>query len=112
MRLSEIKGDRVFEVIADIIEPVCNIAEDEEVRHLFIKERVPEGMTAEEFVLKTKVKKALPKLLRDHKADLVAILATLKGVTAQEYMGELSMATLMSDVADMLNDEELVAFFQ
>ena len=29
MRLSDIQGERVFDVIADIIDPIANIAEDD-----------------------------------------------------------------------------------
>ena len=38
MRLSDIKGDRVFDVIADIIDPIANIASDETASALFKRE--------------------------------------------------------------------------
>ena len=39
MRLSDIQGDRVFDVIADIIDPVANIAEDDDAASFFKREK-------------------------------------------------------------------------
>ena len=46
MKLSDVKGDRTLEVIADLIEPICTIAEDENAAALFKREQLPDGMTA------------------------------------------------------------------
>jgi hypothetical protein len=109
MRLSDIRGDRVFDVVADITEPLCNIATDEDAAYLFKRMELPEGMTTTEFAL-DKVKKALPVLMRNHKDDLVAILATLEGVPADEYRDGMSMASLVKGVYELLTDEDLLAF--
>ena len=45
MRLSDIKGERTLDVIAEIIEPIANIAEDEAAAELFRREKPPEGMS-------------------------------------------------------------------
>ena len=50
MKLSDVKGDRVFDVIADIIDPIANIAEDEKASAMFRREKLPEGMTEKQFV--------------------------------------------------------------
>lgn len=110
MRLSEIKGERVFDVIADIIEPACSIAQDKDAADLFdrSKER-PEGMTAKEFALE-RVKRSVPKLMRSHRDDLVAIMAAIEGVSFEEYMGEVTISSLIKAVYEMLTDEDLLAF--
>lgn len=110
MRLSEIKGERVFDVIAEIIEPACNIAQDKEAADLFdrSKER-PDGMSAKDFALE-RVKASMPKLMRTHKDDLVAILAAIEGVTPSEYMDGLTMPKLIQGVFEILTDEDLLAF--
>ena len=51
MRLSDIKGDRTLEVIAEIIDPIANIAEDEEASAMFKREKLPDGMTAKKFLM-------------------------------------------------------------
>lgn len=110
MRLSEIKGDRVFEVIADIIEPACNIAQDKDAAILFDRsEKRPKGMSDTEFAL-SKVKRAMPKLMRSHKDDLVAILSSIDGVDPDEYRESLTMPKLIQGVLEILTDEDLLAF--
>ena len=66
MKLSDIHGERVFDVIADIIDPIANIAEDEKASAMFRREKIPEGMTAKEFAMQ-RARKALPALLKQHK---------------------------------------------
>ena len=82
MRLSDIKGDRVFDVIADIIDPIANIASDETASALFKREKLPEGMTAKAFLLE-RARKAVPALLKGHKSDIIAVLATIQTRTAR-----------------------------
>lgn len=109
MRLSEIRGERVFDVIAEIIEPACNIAQDECAARLFERNR-PEGMEPKDYALE-KVKTSMPVLLRNHKSDMVAILSAIEGVDADEYMRDLTIPKLISGVYVMLTDEDLLAFF-
>ena len=49
MRLSDIQGERVFDVIADTIVPIANIAEDDAASALFKREKLPDGMTVQQF---------------------------------------------------------------
>lgn len=109
MRLSDIRGERVFDVIADIMDPVYNIATDPEASKLFRREGRPEGMEAREWALR-RAKESLPPLMREHKADMVAILATLEGQTPEEYAEGLTMPTLLKGIYEMLTDEDLLAF--
>lgn len=109
MRLSEIRGDRVFEVVADITEPLCNIATDEQAAHLFKRGKIPEGMTSKEFVI-SKFKTALPALMRNHKDDLCTILAALDDKPVDEYRRSITMASLVGGVYELLTDEDLMAF--
>ena len=110
MRLSDIKGDRVFDVIADIIDPIANIASDETASSLFKREKLPEGMTAKEFVTQ-RARKALPALLKGHKGDIIAILASIEGVSAESYKGALNLVKLMRDATELLTDEAFGALF-
>ena len=110
MRLSDIKGDRTLEVIAEIIDPIANIAEDEESSALFKREKLPEGMTAKKFLM-NRVRKSLPVLLKDHKADIIAILSAIEGVSAEEYAGSLNLVKLIKDCNDLLTDEVFMELF-
>lgn len=110
MKLSDIHGERVFDVIADIIDPIANIAEDEKASAMFRREKIPEGMTAKEFAMQ-RARKALPALLKGHKGDIIAILASIEGVSAESYKGVLSLVKLMRDATELLTDDAFTALF-
>lgn len=110
MRLSDIKGDRTLDVIAEIIEPIANISEDEEASAMFKREKLPDGMTAKKFLMK-RARKSLPVLLKGHKADIIAILSAIEGVSAEEYAGALNLVKLAKDCTDLLTDEAFMELF-
>ena len=110
MRLSDIKGDRTLEVIAEIIDPIANIAEDEEASTMFKREKLPDGMTAKKFLMK-RVRKSLPVLMKGHKADIIAILSSIEGVSREEYAGALNLVKLVKDCTDLLTDEVFMELF-
>lgn len=110
MRLSDIQGERTLEVIADIIDPIANIAEDDKASYLFHKEKLPDGMTAKKFLLQ-KARKAIPSLLKTHKEDILSILSTIDGTAKEEYTATLSLAKLTKDVIELLTDEAFITFF-
>ena len=110
MRLSDIKGDRVFDVIADIIDPIANIASDETASALFKREKLPEGMTAKAFLLE-RARRAIPALLKGHKRDIITVLATIEGISADDYRASLTLAKLMQDTAELMTDEAFGELF-
>lgn len=110
MKLSDIKGERCFDVIAAIIEPVANIAEDKEATAIFKRVELPNGEDASEFTKKRLIK-GVPVLLKSHKSDLIAILAAIKGVDEKIYAESLNLATLTSDVVELLTDKEFMSLF-
>lgn len=110
MRLSDIKGEQTLDVIADIIAPIANIAEDEEASALFRREKLPEGMTAKKFLLE-RARKSAPSLLKDHKSDIIAILAAIEGTSQEEYAGTLNLVKLIKDTVDLLTDEAFGTLF-
>lgn len=110
MKLSQIKGTRCLEVIADVVEPIARIAEDKEAKAIFAPKKKPKNMTAAAFMAQ-RVRKGLPSLLRNHEDDIVEILATINGVTPEEYAREMTMASLITDVMDVLLDSDFVSFF-
>lgn len=110
MKLSDIKGERVFDVVADIIEPISNIAADKTVSELFKRQKLPEGMSPTEFALE-RIKTAIPALLKNHKSDVIAILAVIEGVGVEEYTEALNLVKLTGDVVELLTDEVFIGLF-
>lgn len=109
MRLSDVKGPRTLDVIADLIEPVANIAQDEKAMELFQRKQLPEGMSAEGFVLE-RAKKAVPVLLKGHKEDLITIMAAIGGVPRREYEEGMNLASVIKDVVELVTDSEFMGF--
>ena len=109
MKLSDVKGDRTLDVIADLIDPIANIAQDKDVAKMFKREGVPEGMEANEFFAQ-RMRAGVPALLRGHKQDVVTILATIEGVTPEEYAEELNLMKLIRDFMELVTDETFLGF--
>lgn len=110
MKLSDVKGERTLEVIADCIGPVVNIGADPEAAALFERKTLPEGMTPMQFIAQ-RLANGLPALLKGHKGDIIAILAAIRGVSPEKYAQELNLAKLFSDLAELLTDLEFGGLF-
>lgn len=110
MKLSEIKGERAIDAIADMIEPIARIAEDKEAVKLFKREKCPKGTDPKTFLLK-RIRASVPVLLRNHKADLIEIMAAIEGTTAESYAQTLSVPKLIGDIFGLMTDSELLSLF-
>lgn len=109
MKLSDVKGDRTLDVIADLIEPISNVAQDKDVSEMFKRQAVPEGMEAREFFA-ARMRKGMPALLKGHKDDVIAILATIEGVSPDEYTKSLNLAKIIKDFMELVTDEVFLGF--
>lgn len=109
MRLSDVKGERTFEVIADIIEPVYRIAQDEAAVEMLSPKPCPEGEDPKRFMARRLVA-GVPALLRSHKGDLVAIMAAIEGEDAEEYAASLDLAKLVASLTELVSDPALMGF--
>lgn len=109
MKLSNIKGDRVLDVIADIIDPIANMVQDKDVATMFKREAVPDGMEARDFFAK-RMCKGLPALLKNHKADIIAVMAAIEGVTPEQYAASLDFPKLFTDVMELVTDDAFLNF--
>ena len=105
MKLSEIQGERAIEVIADLVEPVADIAMDKSLKDVF-KVKVGEGETAEEAAART-IKAKVPYMLKHHKKQIAQILGVLEDVDPEK----LNILQIIKGVTEMLNDEALMQLF-
>lgn len=109
MRLSDIRGERVLDVIAELVEPVASIAQDSKVRDGLTAKQT-DGATAQEQLL-NRIVQLVPYLLKEHKHDLLRILAALEGVTVEQYAESLTLGKLVADVTEALTDDAFTSFF-
>ena len=105
MKLSDIKGERAIEVIADLIEPVANIATDKECADLFSVKPV-KGEDKNVSARKHLVRK-VPLLLRTHKRDVIQIIATIDG----KSVDDMNLFSITAALIGIVQDEALIELF-
>lgn len=98
MRLSEFKGEDAIDVLADIIEPITKILQDDAVIKLWKQDN------------KT-VSDAVKTILKGHKHEVVEILAAMERKTYDEYLPEVTVLSLPIKLLEILNDKEFMDFF-
>lgn len=91
-KLSEIQNEEALDVLADILGPVMEIAQDKNVKAQGGK------MAAIQYVIK------------NHKKALLMILAALDGVPYEDY--NINIIQIPIKVTELLNDKDLMDFFQ
>jgi hypothetical protein len=105
MKLSDIKGERAIEVIADLIEPIANIASDKECADLFSVKPVRDEdkkVTARKHIVKK-----VPLLLKTHKRDVIQIIATLDSKT----IDDMNLFSITAALIGIVQDEALIELF-
>ena len=107
--MSDIRGARVLEVLAEIAEPVISIASDKEATAFFTGIKPKKGQTQHE-AFAERMRKGVPALLKGHRDDVVRILAALDGVDAKEYEESMTLASVMEDLLELLTDQEFASF--
>lgn len=105
MKLSELKGERAVEAIADLIEPLTNIATN---RNKWAKQNVKpvEGESKQEATARN-LKEQLPVILRENKSDLLSIITIITGENAEE----MSLPRIMKESIELLSDKDLGDLF-
>lgn len=94
MRLSELKGEKALDVLGEIIEPAVRIMQDKK-----IVTAARSGKTLE--IVKI--------MCKDHKKDVIVILAALEEQDPATY--EVGLLTLPAKLLEVLNDPEMQRLF-
>ena len=103
MRISEFKGEKAIDLLAEIIEPAAAIFADEKVTNAFKKD------TDEN-------KKGIPALaahiFKNHKAETLEILAALNDVSVDKYNANpiMIIAQLITVLQDTMAQDVLAVF--
>ena len=94
-KLSEYKNEEALDVLADLIDPVVEILADKGISKLQ-KIKVPKLKLAQY-------------IIKNHKESVLKILARLNDTPYEEF--ECNVFTLPMQILELLNDEELINFF-
>ena len=94
MKLSEYQGEAALDLLADLIEPAGEIMSDKQIGDIFKENRF----------------KAIGLAIKNHKRAVMKILATMDGVTVEEY--KCNVFSLPVKILELLNDPEMIQLFQ
>lgn len=96
MKLSDFKGEKALDILADLIVPASEVFGDKEVLNAFQS---------------GKRLNAVKLAIKNHKTAVIEILAVLEGETPEEYAEKITIFTLPLKLLQILNDPELLQAF-
>ena len=94
MKLSDIRGERALDVLADLLEPAMILVKDEKFLELLDSNRIEATRYA----------------IKNHKKEVITILAVLDGEDPDTY--DVGLLTLPIRLIQLISDKELVNLFQ
>lgn len=100
MKLSDYKGEEALDVLADIIEPLTYVIADKEIQELARQKPQPPAI------------KFVKPAIKNHKKELIQILARLENQDVEEYAENMSLITLPMQILDLINDPEVQSLFR
>lgn len=90
MKLSDYKGEQAIDILVDLMEPATAIMADKEIAQL-----------AQSKVPMVKLAKAV---IKNHKKEVIEILAVLDGEDPKEYAKKMTVFSLPVKLLEILND--------
>ena len=94
-KLSEVKGEEALDVLAEILEPIVTIINDEEVKAGF----------------ETNVAKSVSVALKKYKTEILQIFASINGKSVEKTCEEIDILSLPSYIVEILNEPEIQRLF-
>ena len=94
MKLFEYHGEAALDILAELIEPACEIMTDKEIGEVFKENRF----------------KAIGLAIKNHKKAVMQIMAAIDGVPVEEY--KCNVFSLPVKILELLNDPEMIQLFQ
>ena len=95
MKLSEIKGDRALDVIADLLDPMAEIMGDKQISDILKSGKAPI--------------RAIKLSLKNHKKAVLYMMAIIDGEDPETYAP--SLLEIPKRLLDLLNDPEVQRLF-
>lgn len=95
-KLSEIKGEEALDVLAEILVPIVNIWEDEEVKEGFEKN----------------VATSVSIAIKNHRKEIIEIFAAIDGITYEEEIESIDLVSLPTSIIELLNEPAIQSLFQ
>lgn len=104
---SEIKGKGALSAFAALIDPLCNLVEDEDTREMYRQEKKPDERSSRSYIVSL-----VYKILSRHEDDFCRIMAVCYGTTPEKYAAELTYVKALQDWAELTGDEVWKSFLR
>lgn len=101
MKLSDYKGEEALDVLADIIDPIAEIVQDKNLVESIKAAYKDKGAIAQ----------LIKPIIKDHKKEIIAILAAIERETPEEFAEKMTLLTLPAKLLELLNDPEIQQLF-
>ena len=109
MKLSELTAEQGLEAIANSLEHIGNIADDDDALSLCQKLVPQEG---EKYIkVFARGAKTAPRLLKTHKDDVIGILAAFELQSVEEYKKKHKLMDVIKGMVDLINEPEVRQLF-
>ena len=109
MKLSELTAEQGLEAIANSLEHIGNIADDDDALSLCQKLVPQEG---EKYIkVFARGAKTAPRLLKTHKDDVIGILAAFELQSVEEYKKKHKLMDVIKGMVDLVNEPEVRQLF-
>lgn len=112
MKLSQLSTERAADVLCEISVYAQNILLDDKVRASLKAEKEEAGTKGEKYALGVKkISQWVPMLLKEHREDVLGILAALNDAPVEEIRKQNIMKTA-AQIREAVKDRELLDFFR
>lgn len=114
MKISELSTDKAFEVLCDLTPYLCSITADEKlIATLKQKTKLEAGASRAEFLAVgvAKISALAPLILKDHKDDIIGILAVIFEKDPEEIKAQ-NITETVAMLREVLQDKDLLNFFK
>lgn len=97
-KLSEYQDEEALEVLSKLLDPIVDICGDEGFQEFFNDAKSKKNKL-----------QIIKFLMSNYKSEITQILAILHGQKVEDY--HFTIASLILDLSEILNDSELISFF-
>ena len=101
MKLSDYKGEEALDVLADIIDPITRIVQDKELVESIKAVSNDKGAIAQ----------LIKPAMKDHKKEIIEILAALERETPEDYAKKMTLLSLPAKLIELFNDPDIQQLF-
>lgn len=113
MKIKDVKGERSFTILKDVIPYIEKFSENKNFQAIFNPDGLPEDKDELGEVMMERIFDNMPDLFATAKdSGLVGYFSLLEDTTPEDYCKDISVDKITSGLVDMFSDEHFRTFFR